>query len=110
MANKLLESYKPRIALAEQLYARKYPGQKLSVENKMIMAQCLHNVRSFLNESVRGTAGIGVQLADMGAIKQMALDVTNLVMPTMIAQNLVLVKPMTNFNTILYYREYALNY
>ena len=26
----------------------------------------------------------------------------------MIAQNLVLVKPMTNFNTVLYWREYAL--
>ena len=75
MANKLLESYKPRIQLAENLYARRNPGQKLSVETKMIMAQNLENVRKFLNESVRGTAGIGVQLADMGAIKQMAMDV-----------------------------------
>lgn len=79
MANKLLESYKPRIALAENLYTRKNPGQKLSVDQKMIMAQCLENTRKFLTESVRGTAGIGVQLADMGAIKQMAMDVTNLV-------------------------------
>ncbi len=85
MANKLLESYKPRIQLAENLYARKNPGQKLSGEIKMIMAQNLENTRRFLNESVRGTAGIGVQLADMGAIKQMAMDVTNLVMPNMIA-------------------------
>lgn len=68
MANKLLESYKSRIALAENLYARKNPGQKLGAETKMIMAQNLQNVRTFLNESVRGTAGIGVQLADMGAI------------------------------------------
>jgi len=73
MANKLLESYKPRIQLAENLYARKNPGQKLSGEIKMIMAQNLENTRRFLNESVRGTAGIGVQLADMGAIKQMAI-------------------------------------
>ena len=108
MANQLLETYKPRIQLAENLYARKNPGQKLSVETKMVMAQNLANVRKFLNESVRGTAGIGVQLADMGAIKQMAMDVTNLVMPNMIAQELVLVKPMTNFNTVLYWREYAL--
>lgn len=35
-------------------------------------------------------------------------DVTNLVFPEMIAQELVLVKPMTAFNTVIYYREYAL--
>ena len=74
MANKLIESYKPRIQLAENLYMRK-TGQKLSADNKLVMATCLDNCRKFLNESVRGTAGIGVQLADMGAIKQMALDV-----------------------------------
>ena len=100
MANKLLESYKPRIQLAENLYARKNPGQKLSADTKMIIATCLNNTRKFLNESVRGTAGIGVQLADMGAIKQMAMDVTNLVMPNCIAQELVLVKPMEAFNTV----------
>lgn len=75
MANQLLESYKPRIALAENLYARKNPGKKLSTDTKMVIATCLNNTRTFLNESVRGTAGIGVQLADMGQIKQFAMDV-----------------------------------
>ena len=75
MANKLLESYKPRLQLAENLFARKNPGQKLTADDKLVMATCLDNCRKFLNESVRGTAGIGVQLADMGAIKQMAMDV-----------------------------------
>lgn len=44
----------------------------------------------------------------MGQIKQFAMDVTNLVMPNCIAEELVLVKPMTAFNTVIYYREYAL--
>lgn len=85
MANKLLESYKNRIALVENLYARKNPGQKLSGDMKMVIAQTLENEKKFLTESVRGTAGIGVQLADMGQIKQTAIDVTNLVHANMIA-------------------------
>lgn len=51
----------------------------------MVIAQTLENEKKFLTESVRGTAGIGVQLADMGQIKQTAIDVTNLVHANMIA-------------------------
>ena len=51
MANKLLESYKPRIQLAENLYARKNPGQKLSADTKMIIATCLNNTRKLIQAS-----------------------------------------------------------
>ena len=40
MAN-LLESYKNRVAIAEQVYAKSHFGQKMSDMKKVMVAKCL---------------------------------------------------------------------
>ena len=60
----LLESYKGRLAISEKYFAQKNGGAKMSNNKKMVTAQCLHNVATYLNESFKVAAG--TQRADMG--------------------------------------------
>lgn len=40
----LLEQYKPRLVIAEQVYAREHNGEKMSENRKLVVAQCLKNI------------------------------------------------------------------
>lgn len=60
----LLEQYKPRLVIAEQVYAREHNGEKMSENRKLVVAQCLKNIDAFLNEAFSSSQG--TQRADMG--------------------------------------------
>ena len=44
MANKLFESYKGRLAIADRAYARTHAGKGLPESKKLVVAKCLENV------------------------------------------------------------------
>lgn len=90
MAN-LLEAYKKRIAVAEKYYAKAHPGAQLSESKKLVIAKTLHNVNSFLNESFENS--VGTQRSDLGLFKKFSLNLTNIVLPNLIAFDLVIVHP-----------------
>ena len=58
---------------------------------KLAVAQCLRNVDKFLTEAF--DQSMGTQRADMGLFKKFALNLTNVVVPNLIANDLVLVHP-----------------
>ena len=68
----LLEQYKGRLAVSEKLYSQK-TGAKMSGAKKMITAQCLHNVATYLNEAFKVAAG--TQRADLGVYKTFCMDI-----------------------------------
>lgn len=105
MAN-LLESYKNRIALAESLYSKEHNGEKLSNQKKLATAICLRNVDGLLNEAFNNS--VGTQRADLGMYKKFSINLTNVVVPNLIAFDLVLVHPMTSISGYINYLEYTL--
>lgn len=44
MAKSLLESYKNRLALAEEFYAKNHAGEKMNSTRTLMVAKCLENV------------------------------------------------------------------
>ena len=106
MANKLLESYKGRLAIAEKYYAQQNNGAKLSNERKIVTATCLNNVAKFINEAFANS--VGTQRSDLGKFKIFSMDITNITMPNLIVNDLLKVVPMTAMTGYLYYLEFAL--
>ena len=69
----LYEQYKGRLAVSEKLYAQNNNGAKMSNAKKMLTAQTLHNVATYMNESFKVAAG--TQRADMGMFKRFCMDI-----------------------------------
>jgi len=106
MANTLLESYKGRLAIAEKYFAQKNNGAKMTNEQKMLTAVCLNNTAKYLNEAFN--SAVGTQRSDLGAYKIFCMDITTLVMPNLIVNDLFLVQPMASFSGNLVYMSYGL--
>lgn len=101
----LLEQYSKRIAVAESVYSKKHAGETLSNSKKLLVATSLDNVNRFLNESFSNS--VGTQRADLGAYKKFCLNLTNVVVPNLIAPELVITKPMTSISGFITYLEYT---
>ena len=101
----LLEQYKPRLVIAEQVYAREHNGEKMSENRKLVVAQCLKNIDAFLNEAFSSSQG--TQRADMGLWKKFCLNLTNVAVPNLIANELVMVSPMTSMSGYIAYIKYT---
>ena len=67
----LVEAYKKRIAISEQVYTRNHNGEKLSNHTKPAVARCLANVENFLNEAF--DASSATQRSSMGEWKKFCL-------------------------------------
>ena len=102
----LLEQYSKRITVAEKVYSDKHEGQTLSNSRKLLVAQSLDNVNRFLTESFSNS--VGTQRADLGAYKKFCLNLTNVVVPNLIAPELVITKPMTSISGFITYLEYTI--
>lgn len=86
----LLEQYRKRISVAESVYAKKHDDAAITTAQKKTLAQVLANTSRFLTESV---TSVGTQRADMGEFKKFTLDITTVALPSLIGNELVLVKP-----------------
>lgn len=91
MANNLLEAYSKRIKIAESVYAKAHNGEKIDNQRKLVLARCLSNVNNFINEAFDNSTG--TQRSDMGLFKKFCLNLTNVALPNLIANDLVIVHP-----------------
>lgn len=60
----LLEAYKNRIAISEDIYSRSHNGAKMDNFRKMTIAKCLENTNKYLNEAFDNS--VGTQRSAMG--------------------------------------------
>ena len=88
----LLETYQKRLAVSESVY-NKENGRKLDRNQKVTIATVLNNTSKYLNEAFSNS--VGTQRADLGTFKKFCLDLTTVALPNLIANELVIVKPMT---------------
>lgn len=90
MAINLLETYKRRLSVSEAVYKKSHDSA-MSIVQKANLAQVMKNTSAWLNENF-GTNSIGTQRADMGTFKKFTLDITTVALPSLIANDLVIVK------------------
>lgn len=101
----LVEAYKKRIAISEQVYTRNHNGEKLSNHTKTAVARCLANVENFLNEAF--DASSATQRSSMGEWKKFCLNLTTVTLPNLIANDLVIVSPMSSMTGYVAYVNYT---
>lgn len=71
---------------------------------KLVVAKVLENTNRFLNEAFENS--VGTQRSDMGAFKKFALNLTTVALPNLIANDLVIVHPMSSLSGYVNYIEY----
>lgn len=100
----LLETYKKRLSISESVYNRE-TGSELSTSKKLTIARVLANTSAFLSESFSGS--VATQMGDMGKFKKFCLDITTVALPTLIANDLCLVKPMSSVTGYIQYLQFV---
>ena len=103
--NKLLETYKKRLAVSESVYSKAHEGEALSTQNKIVVATMLNNINKLMTESFSNS--VGTQRADLGAWKKFCLNLTTVAVPNLIASELVIVHPMTSISGYITYVKYT---
>lgn len=104
MAN-LLEAYSKRLAVSESVYGKQHNGAKMDNHKKLTVAKVLENTNKFLTEAFNGA--MGTQRSDMGDFKKFCLNLTTVALPNLIANDLVLVSPMSSMTGYITYIEYG---
>ena len=105
MKKTLLEAYGRKLAVAESVYKKTHEGRAMSYNNKVTTAVLLNNVNRTLTEAFENS--VGTQRVDMGDYKRFCLSITNVVFPSLIAEDLVIVKPMTSYSGVITYAKYT---
>lgn len=103
MRENLLETYGRQLKVAEAYVAKNYDGKEISANTQLTTAVLLDNTNRFMTESVEsGVTSHG----DLGAWKKFCLNLTNIAVPSLIANDLVIVHPMTSISGSVAYLEY----
>jgi hypothetical protein len=92
----LLEQYKGRLAVSESVYGRTHNGEKMDNHKKLVIAKVLDNTSKFLSEAF--DAASGTQRSDLGLYKKFCLNLTTVALPNLIANELVIVHPMSSMS------------
>lgn len=92
----LLEQYKGRLAVSESVYGRTHNGEKMDSHKKLVIAKVLDNTSKFLSEAF--DAASGTQRSDLGLYKKFCLNLTTVALPNLIANELVIVHPMSSMS------------
>lgn len=108
MRQNLLETYSRQLKVAEAYVAKNFDGKTVSANTQLTTAVLLDNTNRFLTESMSLDDSINpVTRGDLGAWKKFCLNLTNIAVPSLIANDLVIVHPMTSFSGSVAYLEYV---
>lgn len=108
MRQNLLETYSRQLKVAEAYVAKNFDGKTVSANTQLTTAVLLDNANRFLTESMSLDNSINpVTRGDLGAWKKFCLNLTNIAVPSLIANDLVIVHPMTSFSGSVAYLEYV---
>lgn len=100
MRQNLLETYSRQLRVAEA-YINKNFDRSVSRQTQLTTAVLLDNTNRFLTES------LSTERANLGEWKKFCLNLTNLAVPSLIANDLVIVHPMTSYSGSVAYLKYV---
>ena len=104
MRQNLLETYSRQLKVAEAYVAKNFDGKQISANTQLTTAVLLDNTNRWMTESINTTA---TARADLGDWKKFCLNLTNIAVPSLIANDLVIVHPMTSYSGSVAYLEYV---
>lgn len=104
MRQNLVETYSRQLNVAEAYVAKNYDGKAVTSNTKLATAVLLDNTNRWITESMNTSA---TERSDLGAWKKFCLNLTNLAVPSLIANDLVIVHPMTSYSGSIAYLEYV---
>ena len=106
MRQNLLETYSRQLKVAEAYVAKNFEGKQMSSNTALTTAVLLDNTNRWMTESLSNEIG-ATSRSDMGAWKKFCLNLTNIAVPSLIANDLVIVHPMTSYSGSVAYLEYV---
>ena len=106
MRQNLLETYARQLKVAEAYVAKNFEGKQMSSNTALTTAVLLDNTNRWITESLSNEIG-ATNRGDMGAWKKFCLNLTNIAVPSLIANDLVIVHPMTSYSGSVAYLEYV---
>jgi hypothetical protein len=106
MRQNLLETYSRQLKVAEAYVAKNFEGKTMSSNTALTTAVLLDNTNRWMTESLNNTIGVGNR-GDLGDWKKFCLNLTNIAVPSLIANDLVIVHPMTSYSGSVAYLEYV---
>ena len=95
MRQNLLETYSRQLKVAEAYVAKNFDGKQISANTQLTTAVLLDNTNRWMTESMNTQA---TQRSDLGDWKKFCLNLTNIAVPSLIANDLVIVHPMTSYS------------
>ena len=106
MRQNLLETYSRQLKVAEAYVAKNFEGKQMSSNTALTTAVLLDNTNRWITESLDSAIG-ATNRGDLGAWKKFCLNLTNIAVPSLIANDLVIVHPMTSYSGSVAYLEYV---
>ena len=106
MRQNLLETYSRQLKVAEAYVAKNFEGKTMSSNTALTTAVLLDNTNRWMTESLNNTIG-ATSRGDLGDWKKFCLNLTNIAVPSLIANDLVIVHPMTSYSGSVAYLEYV---
>lgn len=106
MRQNLLETYSRQLKVAEAYVAKNFEGKTMSSNTALTTAVLLDNTNRWITESLNNTIG-ATNRGDLGDWKKFCLNLTNIAVPSLIANDLVIVHPMTSYSGSVAYLEYV---
>ena len=104
MRQNLLETYSRQLKVAEAYVAKNFDGKQISANTQLTTAVLLDNTNRWMTESMNTQA---TQRSDLGDWKKFCLNLTNIAVPSLIANDLVIVHPMTSYSGSVAYLKYV---
>ena len=86
----LLETYSRQLKVAEAYVAKNFEGRTVSQNTQLATAVLLDNTNRWMTEAMNTQA---TQRSDLGDWKKFCLNLTNIAVPSLIANDLVIVHP-----------------
>ena len=108
MRQNLLETYSRQLKVAEAYVAKNFDGKAISANTQLTTAVLLDNTNRWMTESMNLDNSLAAtQRSDLGAWKKFCLNLTNIAVPSLIANDLVIVHPMTSYSGSVAYLKYV---
>lgn len=101
----IVEAYQKKLAISEKVYAKEHGGRALTENKKIAIARVLANTSEYITEAFDGTTA--TQLSNMKTFKKFCLDLTTVALPSLIANDLVIVYPLKSRTGYIQYLQFA---
>lgn len=101
----IVEAYQKKLSISEKVYAKEHGGRALSENKKIAIARVLANTSEYITEAFSDMSA--TQLSNMKTFKKFCLDLTTVALPSLIANDLVIVFPLKSRTGYIQYLQFT---